>query len=100
MKEDLEKLVKGGWGASNRARNFVRQGSGVGGGYHGRMNPSPPNRSGSKSHKEHLDELRDHIKKGIEENRNIDRFASAQLPRSQTPPQRPAKSPQQRGQRQ
>lgn len=36
MKEDLQKLVKGGWGASNRAKNYVKKGSGIGGGFHGR----------------------------------------------------------------
>ena len=79
MKEDLEKMVKGGWGASNRAKNYVKRGSGIGGGYHGRMEKSPQNRSNSKSHQEHFQELREYIKKGAQENRNLDRFAPARL---------------------
>ena len=54
MKEDLEKLVKGGWGASNRAKNYVKRGSGVGGGSHGKNELSPPSRASGKSHKEHF----------------------------------------------
>lgn len=67
-------MVKGGWGASNRAKNYVKRGSGVGGGHISRSELSPQNKSGSKSHKEHLEELREFIKKGAQENRNIDRF--------------------------
>ena len=26
-------MVKGGWGASNRAKNYVKRGTGVGGGH-------------------------------------------------------------------
>jgi hypothetical protein len=51
MKEDLQKLVKGGWGASNRAKNYVKKGSGIGGGYHGRSEVSPTSKSPGKSHK-------------------------------------------------
>ncbi len=36
MKEDLEKLVEGGWGASNRAKNYIKRGTGIGGGSHGK----------------------------------------------------------------
>jgi hypothetical protein len=50
--------VKGGWGANNRAKNFVKRGTGVGGGSHGKVETSPNNHSNSKSHKEHLEELR------------------------------------------
>lgn len=74
MKEDLEKMVKGGWGANNRAKNYIKRGTGVGGGHISRSELSPQSKSGGKSHKEHLDELRQFIKKGAEENRNIDRF--------------------------
>jgi len=28
-------MVKGGWGANNRAKNYVKRGTGVGGGYYG-----------------------------------------------------------------
>jgi hypothetical protein len=55
MKEDLEKLVKGGWGANNRAKNYIKRGTGVGGGSHGKGELSPPSRSGGKSHKEHFE---------------------------------------------
>lgn len=51
MKEDLEKLVKGGWGANNRAKNYIKRGSGIGGGYHGKMDGSPNSKSNGKSHK-------------------------------------------------
>lgn len=35
MKQDLEKMVKGGWGANNRAKHYIKRGSGVGGGHYG-----------------------------------------------------------------
>lgn len=47
-------MVKGGWGANNRAKNYVKRGSGVGGGYHGPIELSP-NSKNSKSHKEHFE---------------------------------------------
>jgi hypothetical protein len=28
-------MVKGGWGANNRAKNYAKRGSGTGGGYYG-----------------------------------------------------------------
>ena len=67
-------MVKGGWGASNRAKNYVKRGTGVGGGHISKSELSPQSKSGGKSHKEHLEELRHFIKKGAQENRNIDRF--------------------------
>ena len=46
-------MVKGGWGANNRAKNYVKRGSGVGGGYYGQLDsPTPP--KSTKSHREHL----------------------------------------------
>lgn len=48
-------MVKGGWGASNRAKNYVKRGSGMGGGHISRSELSPQNKSASKSHKEHFE---------------------------------------------
>jgi len=46
-------MVKGGWGANNRAKNYVKRGSGVGGGHYGQLDsPTPP--KSTKSHREHL----------------------------------------------
>ncbi len=50
MQEDLQKMVKGGWGANNRAKNYTKQGSGIGGGYHGKIETSPQSKN-NKSHK-------------------------------------------------
>jgi len=47
-------MVKGGWGANKRAKNFVRRGSGIGGGYQGKIDTSTQNKNG-KSHKEHIE---------------------------------------------
>ena len=52
----------------------MKRGTGVGGGHISRSEVSPQSKSGSKSHKEHFEELRDFIKKGAQENKNIDRF--------------------------
>jgi hypothetical protein len=30
-------MVKGGWGANNRAKNYVKRGSGAGGGHYGQV---------------------------------------------------------------
>jgi len=49
MKEDLEQMVKGGWGANNRAKNYVKRGTGVGGGYYGLVDSTPP--KNNKSHR-------------------------------------------------
>lgn len=43
-------MVKGGWGASNRAKNYVKRGSGVGGGFHGKLETSPQSKN-NISHK-------------------------------------------------
>jgi hypothetical protein len=61
MQEDLHKLVKGGWGPHNRANNYVKKNTGVGGGYCSKMEESPSPKL-KKSHKEHIDELRKYIK--------------------------------------
>jgi hypothetical protein len=55
-------MVKGGWGANNRAKQYVKRGSGVGGGHYGQVETTPP--KSNKSHREHLEELRSLIKKG------------------------------------
>ena len=56
MKEDLNKLVKGGWGPRNRANHYVKKNSGVGGGYSAKMEHSPsPQHGNNKSHKEHIE---------------------------------------------
>lgn len=47
-------MVKGGWGANNRAKNYVKRGTGVGGGHVSKAEVSPQSKSGNKSHKEHL----------------------------------------------
>ena len=50
MKEDLDKMVQGGWGAHQRAKHYVKRGTGAGGGFYGNVELSPPQKS-SKSHK-------------------------------------------------
>lgn len=30
-------MVKGGWGANNRAKNYAKRGTGTGGGYYGQV---------------------------------------------------------------
>lgn len=66
-------MVKGGWGANNRAKNYVKRGSGVGGGHYGQLDSATPPKS-NKSHREHLQELRSMIKQGVKENKNVDKF--------------------------
>lgn len=51
MKEDLEQMVKGGWGAHKRANNYVKKNTGVGGGNCSKMEKSPDNSKPNKSHK-------------------------------------------------
>jgi hypothetical protein len=43
-------MVKGGWGANNRAKNYVKKGFGVGGGHYGTSDSSTPPKN-NKSHK-------------------------------------------------
>ena len=50
MKEDLEKMVKGGWGANKRAKNYVKRGSGAGGGHYGEIEYNTPPKI-NKSHR-------------------------------------------------
>jgi hypothetical protein len=50
--------VKGGWGAHNRANNFVKKNTGGGGGYTSKMEESrtpSPGAKVNKSHKEHIE---------------------------------------------
>ena len=54
MQEDLNKLVKGGWGPHKRANNYVKKNTGVGGGNCNKMELSPQNKQ-TKSHKEHIE---------------------------------------------
>ena len=65
MQEDLNKLVKGGWGPHKRANNYIKKNTGVGGGYSSKMETSPPSKP-VKSHKEHIEELRSFIKKSAQ----------------------------------
>ena len=74
MQEDLNKLVKGGWGPHKRATNYVKKNTGVGGGNCSKMELSPPSKP-AKSHKEHIEELRYFIKKSTKENSNQDKFS-------------------------
>lgn len=54
MKDDLSKLVKGkGWGPQNRGQNFIKKGTGVGGGQVGTMDTSPGTKN-RKTHDEHI----------------------------------------------
>lgn len=43
--------MKGGWGPHNRANNFVKKNTGVGGGYCSKMDDSPSPGKVNKSHK-------------------------------------------------
>ena len=47
-------MVQGGFGAHQRAKNYVKKGTGVGGGFYGKADLSPPQKS-SKSHKDHIE---------------------------------------------
>lgn len=61
MKEDLGELVKGkGWGPQNRGQNFVKKGTGVGGGHVGNLDNSPGNK-GRKNYDTHIKELRKYV---------------------------------------
>jgi hypothetical protein len=45
-------MVKGGWGANNRAKNYIKKGFGVGGGHYGTADSSiTPPKNNNKSHK-------------------------------------------------
>jgi hypothetical protein len=74
MKEDLDKLVKGGWGPHKRANNYVKKNTGVGGGYCSKMEGSPNSSKPTKSHKEHIQELRDFIKQNAKQHKDEDKF--------------------------
>lgn len=74
MQEDLNKLVKGGWGPRNRANQYVKKNSGVGGGYSAKMDHSPSPQANNKSHKEHIEQLRQFIKKSAQQHGKKDKF--------------------------
>lgn len=71
MQENLNDLVKGGWGPHSRANKYTKKYSGVGGGQNSKMSrtPSPVQPNNAKSHKQHLEELRQVIKRGSKEHR-------------------------------